>query len=65
MQNCKSIVTNFLQIHCYKFFFSLAGILSYNFLINPFSSDMHISPTIQVIATKSIHINTGADEFVA
>ena len=36
--------------------------LNYNF---PFSSDMHISLQyiiMQVIATKSIHINTGADD---
>ena len=52
----------FAILHGINKAFSLAGILNYNFLINPFSSDMHISPTIQVIATKSIHINTGADE---
>ena len=45
--------------------FSLAGILNYNFLINPFSSDMHFSPTIYYNAGHSYIINTGADEFVA
>ena len=45
--------------------FSLAGILNYNFLINPFSSDMPISPTIHYNAGHSYKINTGADEFVA
>ena len=39
--------------------------LNYNFLINPFSSDMHISPTIHYNAGHSYKINTGADEFVA
>ena len=34
-------------------------LVNYNFLINPFSSDMHISPTIHYNAG---HSNTGADE---
>ena len=37
--------------------YSLGGILIYNFLINPFSSDTYQSPTIQHIAGhSSIHI---------
>ena len=36
--------------------YSLGGILNYNFLINPFSSDTCQSYILQVIATKSIHI---------
>ena len=59
----------FAILHGNNLAFSLAGILNYNFLINPFSCDMHISPTIHCNAGHSykikIHINTGADEFVA
>ena len=44
---------------------TLGGILNYNFLINPFSSDMHISLTLHYNAGHSYKINTGADEFVA
>ena len=33
--------------------------------INPFSSDMHISPTIHYNAGHSYKINSGADEMVA
>ena len=50
-------------------FFSIIDLLSlmpqinHNFLINPFSPDMHISPTIHYNAGhSSMHINIGADE---
>ena len=52
-----TLINHMNNINGFAWNYSLGGILNYNFLINPFSSDTYQSPTIQHIAGhSSIHI---------
>ena len=69
VKESKTIITVVAILHGIKLSPYIGGILKYNFLINPFSSDAYICPTIHYNAGRNYKINThynaGADEFVA